>query len=101
MTDGGDRLPSGERVADQLQHRLTPADVVWGEPAGYHDGVEAVRGNVRGRGVGLRRVSELTWVGLARLWADENDLAPALPEAVHRVPKLQLLVLLLYEDGDT
>ena len=56
--------------------------------------------DVARRGVGLGRVAVLRGVGLARLRADDLDVAAGLAEPEDRIPELQVLVELLDEDGD-
>ena len=86
-------------LGDQVDHRRMPAHVVGRVAAGDDDRVEVRRLDLAGGHVGLGRVAVLGGVGLARLGADDLDVAAGLAEPHDRVPELEVFVEFLDQDG--
>ena len=76
-----------------------PAHVVGRIAAGDDDRVEVRRLDLAGGDVGLGGIAVLGGVSLARLGADDLDVAAGLAEPEDRIPELQVLVEFLDEDG--
>src|SRR5919109_2769943 len=100
MADGCDHFLLFGCLTDQLHHRRMPAHMIGRIASGNDDRIKLRDPHLIGFRIRLHRIAVLRAIALSPS-ADDRDVSSGLTQTEHRVPQLEILVIVLCEDGHT
>src|SRR5919204_6504162 len=100
MADGCDYLLLLDCLTDQLHHRRMPAHMIGRIASGNDERIKLRHPHLIGLRIRLHRIAVLRGIALSPS-AHDRDVSSGLAQTEHRVPQLEILVIVLCEDGYT